>query len=102
VQGDACLFAAETATCGIGGRDATCVVWPCDNGYHAVCYAETPGRTDEYSTYGASSGTDMRREKMRTEKNDALDEKLHEGGGLPYDGQTDRLDVKLEEDLPDA
>jgi hypothetical protein len=44
---------------GIGGRDATCVVWACDDGYHAVCCAEAPGCADEYATNDADAAVEQ-------------------------------------------
>jgi hypothetical protein len=58
VQGPNCPFVAEAAAPGgIGGRDAACVVWACDDGYHAVCRAEVPGCTEEYATDDAQANT---------------------------------------------
>jgi hypothetical protein len=49
--------AEAAAPGGIGGRDAACVVWACDDGYHAVCRAEVPGCTEEYATDDAQANT---------------------------------------------
>ena len=82
--------------------DAACVVWPCDDGYHAVHCTETQDAQTNMSPMTPTQLCDRNEMVRRRKGGDAPDEKLGKCGGSLDEGQMEWLDIKLEEESRDT